>query len=99
MTVHKIKEGETLSLIAQRDDTTVEALQQLNSQQIKDVNLIYAGNTLNIPSNSTLESNEEVKIRKVILLPPADEQPIGAEQNLFPSNIITCERRYDLKKV
>ena len=98
MTVHKIKEGETLSLIAQRDDTTVEALQQLNSQQIKDVNLIYAGNTLNIPSNSALESNEEVKIRKVISLPPADEQPIGAEQNLFPSNIITCEKDTTSKK-
>ncbi len=44
----QIKWGDTLSGIAQRTGTTVDALMKANSQ-IKDPNKIYAGDHLNIP--------------------------------------------------
>ena len=43
---YKIKSGDTLSGIAQKFGTTVSKLAQLNN--IKNVNLIYAGQTLKI---------------------------------------------------
>lgn len=45
---HNIVSGDTLSHIAQRYGTSVDALMASNSQ-IKDADLIYAGDTLNIP--------------------------------------------------
>lgn len=46
--IHSISWGDTLSQIAQRYGTSVNALMDANSQ-IKDANLIYAGDSLNIP--------------------------------------------------
>jgi LysM repeat protein len=46
-TSYKIKKGDTLSEIAQRNHTTTGALAKLNG--IKNVNLIYAGRTLKVP--------------------------------------------------
>ena len=46
--IHNISWGDTLSHIAQRYGTTIDALMGANSQ-IKDANLIYAGDSLNIP--------------------------------------------------
>lgn len=46
--IHGISWGDTLSQIAQRYGTTVGALMDANSQ-IKDANLIYAGDSLHIP--------------------------------------------------
>jgi LysM repeat protein len=43
-----IKRGDTLSGIAKKDHTTVSALAKLNG--IKDVNLIYAGHKLKVPT-------------------------------------------------
>lgn len=34
----------------------------------------------------------------VVILPAADKQPIGAEQNLFPKHIMTCEKESKVKK-
>ncbi len=51
-TQHMIRRGETLSGIAQRYGTTVDALLQAN-RQIKNPNLIYAGQTLTIPRNTS----------------------------------------------
>ncbi len=48
---HNIVSGDTLSHIAQRYGTSVDALMASNSQ-IKDADLIYAGDTLNIPGAS-----------------------------------------------
>jgi spore coat assembly protein SafA len=48
-TQHLIRRGETLSGIAQRYGTTVDALLQAN-RQIRNPNLIYAGQTLTIPT-------------------------------------------------
>jgi hypothetical protein len=45
--IHNIASGDTLSQIAQRYGTTVNALMGANAQ-IKDADLIYAGDTLNI---------------------------------------------------
>lgn len=45
--IHNIVRGDTLSEIAQRYGTTVDALMSANSQ-IKDADLIYAGDTLRI---------------------------------------------------
>src|SRR5690606_19310966 len=47
MTIHNIVAGDTLSQIAQRYGTSVNALMDANSQ-IKDADLIYAGDTLDI---------------------------------------------------
>lgn len=48
--VHTVLKGETLSKIAKRYNTTIEALQKANS--IKNVNLIQIGQKLNIPNVS-----------------------------------------------
>lgn len=44
---YKIQRGDTLSGLAKRNNTTVDALAKANN--IKDVNKIYAGRSLNIP--------------------------------------------------
>lgn len=49
-TTYKVKKGDTLSGIASRYGTTVSALAKANN--IKNPNLIYAGNTLTIPGSS-----------------------------------------------
>ena len=46
---YKIKKGDCLSIIAQKSGTTVARLCELNN--IKNPDLIYAGNTLYIPYN------------------------------------------------
>lgn len=49
--IYKIKRGDTLSEIAKKYGTTVSVLASINN--IKDVNKIYAGNTLKIPTNNS----------------------------------------------
>ena len=48
--MNKIKKGDTLSKIAKKYGTTVKAIQALNKDKIKDVNLIIAGDTIKIPT-------------------------------------------------
>lgn len=48
---YKIKKGDTLSEIAKKYGTTVSILASINN--IKDVNKIYAGDTLKIPINNS----------------------------------------------
>lgn len=52
---YTIKKGDTLSSIAKEHNTTVDAL--ASSNNIKNKNLIYAGNTLRIP-----DSGNEVSV-------------------------------------
>ena len=52
MATYKIKSGDTLSGIAKKYGTTVSALMGAN-KNIKNANLIYAGNTLTIPGSSS----------------------------------------------
>ena len=48
---YKIKKGDTLSEIAKKYGTTVSTLARINN--IKDVDKIYAGDTLKIPTNNS----------------------------------------------
>ena len=48
-TTYKIKKGDTLSKIAKKYGTTVKAIKEANPEKIKDVNKIYAGDTIKIP--------------------------------------------------
>ena len=57
---YKIKKGDTLSEIAKKYGTTVGALASINN--IKDVDKIYAGNKLKIPTNNS--SYIEYKIKR-----------------------------------
>lgn len=58
MATYKIKSGDTLSGIAQKYNTSVSTLMGLNPY-IKNANLIYAGNSLNLPG-STSSTNKTV---------------------------------------
>nr|WP_224055072.1 LysM peptidoglycan-binding domain-containing protein [Celerinatantimonas diazotrophica] len=46
---HTIKPGETLSELAKLYDTSTTKLQELNADQIKDINVIYANDVIKIP--------------------------------------------------
>ena len=52
-----IKWGDTLSALALKYDTTVETLVRLNN--IANPNLIYAGNTLIVPTKESVDGNKE----------------------------------------
>lgn len=45
---YKIQKGDTLSAIAKKYGTTAKKIQKLNPDKIKDVNLIYAGDTIRV---------------------------------------------------
>lgn len=51
MSTYQIKRGDTLSAIAARNNTSVSALMQANPK-IKNADLIYAGDTLDIPGRN-----------------------------------------------
>jgi murein DD-endopeptidase MepM/ murein hydrolase activator NlpD len=59
----KIQSGDTLSKLARLNNTTVSALASLNN--IEDVNKIYAGQTLKLPSVSKTTKAESVKSKPV----------------------------------
>ena len=50
MKVHKVKEGETLSELAQKYGTTVGAIWKENAELIENVNVIRVGWELKIPT-------------------------------------------------
>ncbi|ELU8562368.1 hypothetical protein PO80_02560 [Vibrio parahaemolyticus] len=55
--LYKIKQGDCLSLIAERFNTTPEALAKLNSEQIKHLDLIYEDNVLTISQPEVVETD------------------------------------------
>lgn len=57
MITYTVKQGDTLSSIAKRFNTTVKDIQRLNSKLIRDVNKISVGWTLHISSPFLVESN------------------------------------------
>lgn len=48
MITHTVKAGDTLSTIAARYGTTVDAIMSLNQGAIKDKNVIYTGQVINV---------------------------------------------------
>ena len=60
-TTYKVVAGDTLSHIAQRFNTTVKELQNLNN--IKNPNLIHVGQVLKLPSSNTYEKGQKVKLK------------------------------------
>lgn len=59
---YRIAKGDTLSAIAARNDTTVAELKKLNN--IKDVNKIVAGKSLNLPKRSMRMPKPKPKRKK-----------------------------------
>ena len=57
MITYTVKQGDTLSSIAKRFNTTVKDIQRLNSKLIRDVNKISVGWTLHISSPFLAESS------------------------------------------
>jgi len=66
MAQYKIQQGDTLSALARRYGTTVDALMDAN-QQIKDRDLIYYDRMMNVPGAAT----------PVTVTPPADQGAIA----------------------
>jgi LysM repeat protein len=57
--IYTIQKGDTLSALAKRFNTTVEALARTNN--IKNPDKIYAGKTLSVPSPATSSIWDAVK--------------------------------------
>ena len=49
---YTIEKGDCLSLLAQKFNVTVDELKELNSEQIKNIDLIYTGKEINVPGGS-----------------------------------------------
>jgi LysM repeat protein len=57
--IYTIQKGDTLSALAKRFNTTVEALARTNN--IKDPDKIYAGKTLSVPSSGVPSIVDSIK--------------------------------------
>ena len=60
---YKIKSGDTLSQIAKDNNISVKKLAELNN--IKDINKIYAGKTLDIPSREKPKTKKSSSVERV----------------------------------
>jgi len=58
MSTHLIKQGDTLSELAVQYGTDVATLQKCNAQQIKDIDLLYDGETLTLPDELDISCGE-----------------------------------------
>lgn len=70
---YEIRPGDCLDLISEKFDISKSVLQELNSDQIKDIDLIYAGNTLKLSGNEG--SPIEVDLGTRTTLPLVPEKP------------------------
>ncbi|WP_261845048.1 LysM peptidoglycan-binding domain-containing protein [Aliamphritea ceti] len=80
---YEIIEGDCLKLIAKRLGISIAELQAMNSDQIKNVDLIYAGNLLNIPANDDKSQDNQAKSEPAY---PDDIKPteVSAERIQLP---------------
>lgn len=83
MSTYKIKSGDTLSGIANKYGTNVSTLMSLNPY-ITNANLIYAGNTLNLPgtssgSNKTSSNNKTTTKKTTTTTPTKTTQQLAEE--------------------
>jgi hypothetical protein len=81
---YKIQQGDCLSLIAKRFNININTLKELNSDQIKNIDLIYADDTLRLEGNEG--SPIEVDTGKRIPLPSLPKKP-ACGSDLCSSNI------------
>lgn len=83
---YEIQRGETLSQIARDNNTTVDAIMNLNqgNKAIRDRNTIYAGSAIKIPTQSTgFDSDARVKRQgSTDIAKPNDIAKIGTQE--FP---------------
>lgn len=70
---YKIKKGDTLSAIAKKYGTTVKAIAKANN--IKNVNLIYAGKTITIPVSSPVTQTQSPATQTVSDTPTSSKMP------------------------
>ena len=94
-----IRPGDTLTDIARRHDTTVQALMEMNPQ-IKDPDLIRAGDTIRVPGNrsglASMGNQEGVMIASnQAMASPETRFPSGFETNEIASNTLHDTRGYD----
>ena len=61
---YKIKKGDTLSQIAQDMGVSMDAIAKAN--KIKDVDKIYAGRTLTIPSVGKEKVSEKIEVKETV---------------------------------
>lgn len=76
MSTYTIKKGDTLSGIASKYGTSVSTLMSLNPY-IKNANLIYAGNSLNLPGAKTNTSSTAQKKTTVTTKPSQTTQQLA----------------------
>ena len=97
-TKYTVVGGDTLSAIAKKYNTTVDALAQLNN--IKDVNLIYVGQVLSIPGSKT---GTEYVVRPgdtlsaIALRYGTTYQKIAADNNIANPNFIQIGQKLVIK--
>ena len=93
----KVSKGDTLSKIASKHGTTVDALARING--IEDVNLIRVGQSLKVPSGKVTEQPEAVTQEEVSV---EDQIPVEAEPAPFtrgPSLELSPEDRMRLDRL
>ena len=81
---YQIQQGDCLSLIARKFDIDISTLKELNSDQIKNLDLIYAGNTLKLEGNEGAPI--EVEAGKRIPMPSLPKKP-ACGNDLCSSNV------------
>ncbi|QUW04435.1 LysM peptidoglycan-binding domain-containing protein [Chloracidobacterium validum] len=86
-TQHLIRRGETLSGIAQRYGTTVDALMRAN-RQIRNPNLIYAGQTLTIPSTRSTTAPPQTNTGQYVVRAGDTLSDIAARNGIDLSQLV-----------
>lgn len=81
---YEIIEGDCLERIARRLGISVAQLQAMNSDQIKNVDLIYAGNLLNIPETDGPKSQEKGSGTATGATDPIKPASVSAERIQLP---------------
>ncbi len=80
---YTIKSGDTLSELAKIYNTTVDVLQSLNSDQIKELDSIFSGNTIEVPVLVNLQAVEHVQ-----------KQPLLSSKYMAKSDCSEPEYKY-----
>ena len=98
---YTIQKGDTLSAIAKRYGTTVQAIAEANG--IADVNKIYVGDSLNIPGNTTARTTSTPTQRTNTVNrtqpTPQEDNRVYRPQRQLPEVNVTARRNPTTKEV